>query len=273
MMKDDKFFWYKENRLVIPGVKGEHFFMHVTDTHLNVCDELSTDEEREKLKAQEELWAKYKKVFADKSGEPYGEPQSITTLEAFEKQIALAEELKPELLLLSGDNLDQMTPAGERYLAKRMGEYSGKFLCVPGNHEADDCEGVWEAGVRKFDFDGFRIVAVDDSKNTVSRENLDALKALCDEGIPIIILCHVPMSTPSCKEIMSGFDSYFYIEKETADENACEFITLCETNDTIKAVLCGHVHGYRVMEIAPDKPQITGSQGMAGAVHLFTVCG
>ena len=47
MMKDDKFFWFKENRIVIPGVKGEHVFMHLTDSHIDVVDELSTPEERE----------------------------------------------------------------------------------------------------------------------------------------------------------------------------------------------------------------------------------
>ena len=32
MIKDDPFFWFKENTLRIPGVKGEHVFMHVSDT-------------------------------------------------------------------------------------------------------------------------------------------------------------------------------------------------------------------------------------------------
>ena len=50
-------------------------------------------------------------------------------------------------------------------------------------------------------------------------------------------------------------------------------IKLCEKNDTVKAVLCGHVHGYHATELVPGKPQIIGSQGMAGAVHLFTVAG
>jgi len=123
VLKDDKFFWFKENRIVIPGVKREHVFMHLTDSHIDVVDELSTEEEIEKYNYQHELWAKYKKVFADKFNEPYGEPQMITMLEAFEKMLALAEEMQPEALLMSGDNLDNMHPAGERYLVKRMAEY------------------------------------------------------------------------------------------------------------------------------------------------------
>ena len=273
MLKDDKFFWFKENRIVIPGVKGEHLFYHLTDSHVDVVDELSTEEEREKFDYQAELWAKYKKVFADKNGEPYGEPQMITTLEAFEKQLALAEEMQPEALLMTGDNLDNMHPAGERYLPKRMAAYKGTFICVPGNHEDPVLEGVWDTGVRTLDYDGFRFAALDDSRLTVSSEDLAALKALCDEGIPIIILCHAPFQTAYNKETMKDLDPYFYFTEESEDENARAFIDLCVTNDMIKAVICGHVHGYHSLEFAPGKPLIIGSQGHAGAVDLVTVAG
>lgn len=273
MMKDDKFFWFKENRIVIPGVKGEHVFMHLTDSHIDVLDELSTPEEKEKYDYQHELWAKYKKVFADKHNEPYGEPQMITMLEAFEKQLALAEEMQPEALLMSGDILDNMHPAGERYLPKRMAAYPGPFLAVPGNHEDPVLPGVWEAGLKILECDGFRIVGVDDSRLTVSAEDLAALKSLCEEGIPIIILCHAPFQTAYNKEVMKDMDPYFFFTEESDDENARAFIDLCVTNDMIKAVICGHVHGYYSLEFAPGKPLIIGSQGHAGAVDIVTVAG
>ncbi|MBR4691772.1 MAG: metallophosphoesterase [Oscillospiraceae bacterium] len=277
MMMDDGFFWFRRNRLVIPGVRGEHLFMHVTDTHVNVCDEAGTDEEREKAEKQEEMWKTFKERFARANGEPYGDEQRITTLEAFEKQLALAEELRPEALLLSGDNLEYSHPAGERYLTKRLGEYGGKLLCVPGNHEDQTFGSLWTPGVKTLDFDGFRIAAVDDSRKMVSRDDLDALHDLCREGIPLIVLCHIPLSTPccreECKEKMTGMNDYFYIDGETADELGREFVSLCEKNDAVKAVICGHVHGYYAMELAPGKKQIIGSQGMAGAVHLLTVAG
>ena len=249
--------------------------MHITDTHLNVSDELSAEEDREKTAKQEEMWVTFKEKFARANGEPYGDPQRITTREAFEKLLALAQELKPEALLLAGDNLEYTYPAGQRYLEKRLGDYGGKYLCVPGNHEEDTCGSLWSPGVRTLDFDGFRIAAVDNSRKTVSRADLDALHALCDEGTPLIVLCHIPLETPNCRadctEKLFGMDDYFYLHSDTEDENAREFITLCETNDTVKAVLCGHVHGYHAMELAPGKPQIVGSMGMTGAVHLVTV--
>ena len=280
MMKDDSFFWFKEHRLAIPGVKGEHLLMHITDTHISTVDELSTAEERAETEKQEALWADFKEKFArgklpfsQGNDEPYGDPQKISTVEAFEKQLALAKELKPEALLLSGDNLDHMHPAGERYLKKKLAEYEGRYLLVPGNHEGPVCEGAWEPGVRTLEMEGFRIAAVDDSQRTVSEADLAALKALCSEGVPTIVLCHVPLSTAMCHEEMRRIMDYFYIDWETADENGKAFISLCEESEAIRAVLCGHVHGYHEMEYAPGKLQVVGSQGMAGAVHLLTVAG
>ena len=128
-MKDDSFFWFKEHRLVIPGVEGEHLLMHITDTHISTIDELSTEEERAETEKQEALWADFKEKFArgklpfsQGNDEPYGDPQKISTVEAFEKQLALAKELQPEVLLLSGDNLDHMHPAGARYLKKKLAD-------------------------------------------------------------------------------------------------------------------------------------------------------
>ncbi len=277
MMIEDGFFWFKRNRLVVPGVRGEHTLMHITDTHLNAVDELSTEEERQKVRDQEALWGKFRGKFAAANGEPCGEAQDIPTFEAFEKQMALAQELQPEALLLSGDNLDYMHPAGARHLAKRLAAYPGRYLCVPGNHEDAACPGCWDTGVRTLEFDGFRVVAVDDSKMTVAPDDLEALRALCSEKTPIILLCHVPIATDFCRaectEKLMGRPAYFYLDAERADENGKAFISLCETSDAIRAILCGHVHGYHAMEFAPGKMQIVGTQGMAGAVHLFTVAG
>ena len=66
---------------------------------------------------------------------------------------------------------------------------------------------------------------------------------------------------------------YFYLDSETEDPLGRAFVELCVTNDAIRAILCGHVHGYHKVEFAPGKVQIIGSQGMAGAVDLVTVAG
>ena len=276
MVKDDKLFCFKENRIVIPGVKGEHLFLHVTDSHIDVVDELSTPEERKKYDDQHEFWVKYRKFFAELSNFPCGPEQEIPMQEAFEKTLALAEEMKPEALLLTGDILDNMHPAGERYLPKRLAEYSGTVFATTGNHEDPPIPGYLETGVQTLECDGFRIVSVDDSRLTVSDEDLAALKALCEEGIPIIVICHAPFLTAMSEDKVdkkNPFFAYFYITEQSEDANARAFIDLCATNDTIKAVICGHVHGYNKVEFAPGKPMIMGFHGLGGGVDIVTVAG
>lgn len=279
-MIDDDFFWFRRNRIVIPGVAGEHRFLHVTDTHISTFDEQSTPEEREETEKKEAMWESYKERFArglldfaKGNDEPYGDAQRISTVAAFEKILALAQELEPEALLLSGDNLERMHPAGARYLARRLREYGRPFLCVPGNHEDPECEGVWSRGVRTMDFGGFRICAVDNGQRTVALADLDALRAICAEGVPVIVLCHVPIATAACRAEMAKLIEYFYIDEKSEDENARAFVELCVQSEAVRAILCGHVHGYHAMEFAPGKAQIIGSQGMAGAVDLVTVAG
>ena len=280
MLRDDSFFWYRHTRLAIPGVRGRHLLMHISDTHISTVDALSSDEERAETAKNEAVWESYKERFArglldfaKGNDEPYGDPQRIPTAAAFDKLMDLAAELQPEALLLSGDNLDHAHGAGERYLARKLAEYPGRFLCVPGNHEAPVLPGVYGAGVRTLELEGFRIAAIDDSQKTVTAEDLAALRRVCAEGVPVIVLCHVPISTPPCREELHRLIDYFYIDDELADENGRAFAALCAHDDAVKAVLCGHVHGFHRVEIAPGKPQIIGSQGMAGAVHLVEVTG
>ena len=101
MMIEDSFFWFRRNRLVLPGITGEHLFMHITDTHISTVDEQSTPEEREETEKQEALWAVFKEnfargkvPFAQGNDEPYGEPQKISTVAAFEKQLAEAPHIE-----------------------------------------------------------------------------------------------------------------------------------------------------------------------------------
>ena len=44
-MMDDSFFWFRKHTLALPGVKGEHLLMHISDTHISAIDEDSTPEE------------------------------------------------------------------------------------------------------------------------------------------------------------------------------------------------------------------------------------
>ena len=180
---------------------------------------------------------------------------------------------EPDGLLLSGDLLECMHPAGERLLSKSLKDYGLPYLCVPGNHESENCPGAWKAGVQVLDCEGFRIVGVDNRLKTVTDSDLDRLEALASEGIPMIMLYHIPVMALDNQEEMNKFSEYFVIGRGTEDANAQRFIRFLTENDVVKMALCGHVHGYSDTQIVPGKRQITASQGMIGFVNRLIVHG
>ncbi len=269
----DPYLQITDNELVIPGLKRKRVFFHISDTHLAVRDALSTEEEARQAEEWEARWMVGKENFARSFGEHFSDAQRITTVEGFDKMLAFARDERPDALLFTGDNLECMHPAGERFLAARMKDCPLPFLAVPGNHESASLPGVWEPGVRILDYGDFRVVGVDDRLGTVSGEDLDRLAALGNEGIPMIVTCHIPVSTAMNRERMSKFSPYFFISDETADENGIRFVRFLMDCTAVKLVLCGHIHGYSDAEIAPGKRQITASQGMIGFIHRLTVRG
>lgn len=262
-----------DNALAIPGVRGRHVFLHVSDTHLCVWDGKSAPEERERSEAREAAWMRQKEAFAHSFGEPFGDAQRISTVEGFGKILSFAREEAPEALLLTGDNLEYMHPAGERLLESVLPACGVPFLCVPGNHETAALPGVWEGGVRVWESDGFRLVAVDDRTQSVSGEDLDRLEELAGEGIPMILLYHIPAAASGNREAMRKYGVYFSVDGERADEGGRRFVRFLETCPAVKMTLCGHIHGYSDTEIVPGRRQITASQGMIGFVHRLTVTG
>lgn len=270
---EDRFYQIYDNEILIPGIEGETRLMHISDTHICAYDGDSSEEEVRWAFEKDAYWMYQKKEFAQMAGEYFGKEQEISTVSAFRKLMKLAEKTKPDFLVFSGDNLEIMHPAGERFLKAQLDSYSGRYLCIPGNHEDEELEGIWQADPVIIPFRGFSIVGIDDRLKTVSDRTLEVLKELAEKAEPVIIVTHIPVSTDLNREAMSIFDSYFYIDEDSSDSNAREFVKLIKENDCFRAVLCGHVHGYSKTEIAPGKYQICSSQGMIGAVDMVTVRG
>ena len=73
---------------------------------------------------------------------------------------------------------------------------------------------------------------------------------------------------------MKKFDDYYVISDKLTDKNALKFLSLVRRPDSaVKAIFCGHVHGYHFSYFAEGKPQICASSGMVGFVHKFTISG
>ena len=268
----DPFYRIVDSEIAIPGVTGTHTLMQVSDLHLAVYDELSDDAEREKAVSCEANWMTLREDFTRWHSEPFDDSKRIPSAEVLKKMLALAEAMRPEALLMTGDMLDFVGPAGVRAMRAALAGYGGRLIYVDGNHDAGT-GGVRVGGAEVARLDGFTVVGINDGALTVSDPELAELKALCAEGTPLIVAQHVPALTEASREKIVGFGEYFYIDAASRDANAAEFVRLERDEEAVRAVLCGHLHCFVRSEIAPGKPQLCASSALCGFVHRITVKG
>lgn len=272
---DDPFIQVSDYELRLPGVEGRHILLQISDTHICAVDSESSPDERQYAEERENAWAHVKIEFAKAFKEAYERSVGISTRECFSRLISYARNQAPELLLISGDALENMHPAGERFLISELSGLPFPYLCTPGNHEAEELDGIWKSGIQLYEGSGFCVAAVDDRLKTVSNDSLNALHALCRGGIPVILVTHIPVMTAYQRErgSMDRFDGYYVIREDSYDANAAEFCRMIREEKSISMLLCGHIHGHHVSEAAPGVLQICCSQGMIGAVNRITIIG
>lgn len=261
----------RKNDFKVPGVKGHHTVMHISDSHLCYFDETSSDEEIKYAKDREAFWKGFKYKFAKVSGDNITKYNDLSTIESFDNVLLYAEQLQPELLIISGDSLEIMSSAGAKYLKNKLDSYKGNYICVPGNHEDGKIEGVWDENPKVYKGNGFNFIGIDNSKKTVSNLTLNKLHELIDETTPLFPVYHMPISTSYNRDITNIFDEYFIIDENTEDKNGCELVKLLRDSDVVKATFCGHTHVYNESYIISNKKQICCSSSMIGNIHLIDI--
>ncbi len=272
-------FYQITDNIINLGLRKEHKLMHISDTHICCIDELSTEEEAAKAQAQEKIWEPVRRDFAHHFNEPWNPEHEIPTSEAFDKIIDYAAKMSPECLLMSGDILDYVHPAGIRHAVKKLSQYGGNYLFANGNHEGPSASnpdlmqlngGNDDIGVYRGE--DFIITSIDNSTKKVPQKQLEQLKALMQEGKPIVLMMHIPLSLDYNKESMQKFGNYFLIFEDDCDDSAKELISLIKPDDSpIRSIICGHVHGYHKCEFAKGREQICSSSSMAGFIDMITL--
>ena len=268
----DPFYRVVDSEIVIPGLAGTHTLLQISDLHLSVFDELSDEAEREKAESREANWMKLREDFTIWHSEPFDDSKRIPSAEVLKKMLAIAEAIQPDALVMTGDMLDFVGPAGVKTMRRALEGSSCRLVYVDGNHDAGT--GAASVGVERIArLDGFTVVGINNGNMSVSDAELAELKALCAEGTPLIIAQHVPALTEASRDKIVGFGEYFYIDAASQNANAAELVRIERDDEAVMAVLCGHLHCFVRSEIAAGKPQLCASSALCGFVHRITVRG
>ena len=118
---------------------------------------------------------------------------------------------------------------------------------------------------------GVNLVAIDNGYYLIDRPQLEALKAECEKGLPVILLMHCPLHTEflrhmlmdaagqpcaylmgSPDEVLAAYSDHRRRQQspDGVTREAYEFMTTCPA---IKAILAGHIHGDHFEDAITDK--------------------
>lgn len=262
-------------RINIKGVKRKIIYQF-SDVHLNLADELCTDEEKQGVEKRIEFWINKREYFTSTYNEPYDDCQRISATEHFENLLDKARE-DGDALVLTGDIFDDLTEAHLRAFEKGFGDLGIPHIFACGNHERssripdDSALALVKSPVQLMDLGDLVIMAFNDSERLITREQIDALKNQLSEGRPIIVAMHIPILTDN-NEILKSCSKYFHLNYTDCPPENLEFIELISSNtDKIAAVFAGHLHFLNVCEIAPGLVQYVSTQGITGNINRYII--
>ena len=246
------------NTTIEVGADRPFELLHISDIHLTYADE--RDDERKLQLAADRL-----KYFPDA-----------------EKNLAEAvadSRLTGAMMVSTGDLIDFVSHANVD-AARKFIEDTDCFFAA-GNHEFSLYVGeAWEDEAyrnQSLDFvqsafkndirfdsrivNGVNLVAIDNGYYLFDQYQLNALKAECAKGLPVILLMHVPLHEDElchdlmnvrgepCSYLMNSPDSLIdtYSEhrarQQRADDVTREAYAYIKSVPVIKAIIAGHVHG------------------------------
>ncbi len=266
------------------GAEAPFAALFLADTHLTLCD--ARDNKRKNTLAAARLRGEFRDA------------------EHFlHEALAWAHERHPALLLHAGDLID-FTSAANFDAAEVLFAEHDFFICA-GNHEFSQYVGEAEEdeaykaqsfaavqGVYPNDLvfasrivHAVNFVAVDNVYYRFTESQLALMEREVAKGLPIVLLCHVPLYTPGLYAAVmartNGVCSYQSGVPDTlvdtwrkerdwpeaerwrdrrvqqrADAPTLEFLDYLKAQPLLKAVLCGHTHFFWEERFSPTAMQI-----------------
>jgi len=239
---------FDEKKIHIPQLEKDYEIWFLADSHIIVED--GNEDEQTKAYAAER-----KPGFENESG--------FFSDVIFSHFIDMANDQKPDLVLLGGDIIDFPSGANVVFLKSELERLEVPYMMTYGNH---DWTFPWEymtevgsatyrpmieeaMGEAVLELEDFVVVSVDNSSNQVAPESLEAVNQATATGKPVILLLHVPLSTEElitkakdnwANPVTLGMQVHGGIAPNDVSKELWDMTHKEES--LIKAVLAGHVH-------------------------------
>lgn len=275
------------------GATAPFRVLHLSDTHLTRVD--GRDNERKHT-----LAARRQSAF------PWAEHY-------FDAAVRYARE-RNLMIMHTGDLQDFVSEANLDFISSQL--IVGDWYTSAGNHEFSQYvgEAKEDAAYKAQSYDkvqevfpndltvasrvinGVNFVAIDNVYYYVTKEQHAAVKREFEKGLPVVLLCHIPLYTPKhCLDTLirqKGRTSYmmatppkviedFRRDPSSAaeepyrsravshdiDQPTFEFHFWLKEQPELKAILCGHMHEFYEEQFSPTAKQYTVGANYFGLAH------
>ena len=264
-----KFIQEKKIKLKI-GLSKKYNILHFSDVHVITYNQNDDAETIKKTQEHQQAWDKVKIDFAKHFNEPYNDSHLISSASCLDNLINYTNNKNTNAVILTGDIIDYYSKSNYQYLVESLNKLNKPYLFSCGNHEIP-VSMYNDISSKYIDLEELILLSVNNPEKRFEESDLNLLKELLLLNKPIILSMHIPLLTNYNKEQMKKYNQYYVIDHNTTDSTTSSFINLIINSKQIKAVLCGHTHGFSKTYIAPNKPQICASSGLIGFINNLII--
>lgn len=280
-----------EVEIVIEGLEKSTKIIHVSDSHLTLTDSNDFFDAVNYQKTREEM---FMSEVTD----------GVTATQRFDRVIGYAEANDVDLIALSGDIVDAPTSGNLKYFKNKMNATEIDHLYAFGNHDwtaswldatlgGYQSNAQWDKHVPMFneiigegeekiavrEYDGFTVIAVDNSNNQISQEQYAQLFPYLEAKTPIILMMHVPLYIESMESDVSAVwgKPILMGAPATNPTNTTQMFCnmLKSKSSPVVAILAGHIHMDHIDDVSDknNAVQYTLGASFKGDVRVFNIHG
>ncbi|MBQ7160833.1 MAG: S-layer homology domain-containing protein [Clostridia bacterium] len=274
----------------IDGAKDSLRMLQMSDMHLTLTD---ASDSAEAVADQSKRGAMFDAEIKD----------GVSRKTRFEQFLGYYDCAGADLLAMTGDIIDAPSNGNISFLRDQLAGKGREYLFVLGNHDwtgnwigdyqSDyqrssnipkfaDIIGEGEDGIAVRAYDGFTVIAVDNSNDQVTSEQYAAVNKLIKDKTPFILLLHVPVDS-ACSPSLASDTAAKWGRTITMGNSATnptqlttKFVELLQSEkSTCKAIICGHIHMDHVDRISESNGTVQYCLGASyeGYGRLFNIHG